>query len=354
MRLLVLTGAGASHNLAALPDEPLPLMEDWARRFRERIGPDLTSMSTLDRAESGIDFEKTLGALFAWEAGLDEMERFAAMASSTTIRDNTWTKHARNVVRHSRVHMSTLTSHLHGSLFDEFGPERVDPEAAKSAYGQLLQGFGGPNSPTVPKELIFATTNYDRSLEIALAELGSEPYAGFVPQTYRTPELVPEGLGNFEPGRPKVIYLHGAVGWYRSEAGTSSIVSLPADAGFNETLGRPAVLYPDPSKEIETSETAMLWREFQVALGNATHVLIIGHALNDAYVKKEILAAAETCSVGYVVHAAEPESKEARQKVERKGKHLPGVHMIAGDFGPELQLDNRAWMRWIKKARASS
>ena len=41
-------------------------MSDWAQRLRERLGPELSQMATLNHAESGPDFEETLGALFRW------------------------------------------------------------------------------------------------------------------------------------------------------------------------------------------------------------------------------------------------------------------------------------------------
>ena len=66
MKFAVLTGAGASRDLSSSPDEPLPLMSDWAQRLRERLGPELSQMATLNHAESGPDFEETLGALFRW------------------------------------------------------------------------------------------------------------------------------------------------------------------------------------------------------------------------------------------------------------------------------------------------
>jgi hypothetical protein len=78
-RTLIITGAGASAELGH-DDASMPLMATWAQRLREEIGRSLTTMSTLDQAKTGPEFEDTLGALFRFAETLDEAERFAGMA----------------------------------------------------------------------------------------------------------------------------------------------------------------------------------------------------------------------------------------------------------------------------------
>ena len=273
--LLLITGAGASRDLNAADAEPLPLMQDWATRLRAALGPGLAQMTTLDKAETGPDFEETLGALFRWRDSLGDAGRFAGMASPTPHQaDASWINQVQQGVTHARANLQEVESKLHKSLFDEFGPQRLDPEKCVAAYESLLNQIGGsrPN-------LVWATTNYDRSPEIALGET-TDVRTGVRPHRFRSSHLQPSGIGTFS-NTPSVIYLHGAVGWYVTSDG--SITSAAADAGFNETLGRPAVLYPDPTKEIERTETAELWQEFRTAVGLAGHILIIGHSLNDPH-----------------------------------------------------------------------
>jgi hypothetical protein len=207
-------------------------------------------------------------------------------------------------------------SRLRGSLFNEFGFNRLSAAACENAYRLLFERIGG-----VPDELVCSTTNYDRSLEIAFQSIGLPSRTGFTPDPLRTPTLDPRGLGEFEPGHPSVLYLYGAVGWYVRDDG--SIISTPADAAHNPTLGRPAVFYPDPQKEVERTETAALWQAFLEALDNATHVLVVGHSLNDPHLLGALRAASDNIRgalVGVVVHAlgaeTTPEAQEAISKLQ--------------------------------------
>jgi hypothetical protein len=276
MKFVLITGAGATHRLSAIPDEPLPLMKDWAARLRERLGGPLAELTTLTQASTGPEFEEILGALFRWESSLDDMLRFSEMTRPDPAQPDGVPDYVRQGVEHAKANVAVVMARLHASLFDEFGPERLDPDACGSAYRALFARLGNPKGEP-PEELICATTNYDRSLELTFEQLGVRPRTGFTTHAYLSAALDPMGLGDFQIGSPSVVYLHGAVGWYVNPRGF--ITSLPADQGYNETLGRPAVLYPDPQKEVERAETAALWEEFRRGLRDATHVLVVGHSL---------------------------------------------------------------------------
>jgi hypothetical protein len=69
-----------------------------------------------------------------------------------------------------------------------------------------------------------------------------------------------------------VIQLHGAVGWYREPSGT--VTRQPPNRAPNRSLGRPALLSPDPDKDPASAMTRDLWGEFRRALSEATHILI--------------------------------------------------------------------------------
>jgi hypothetical protein len=334
--LLLITGAGASRDLNAADTQPLPLMQDWARRLRDELGPGLAAMTTLDKAETGPEFEETLGALFRWRDSLDDVGRFAGMASPTFHQaDGAWIGQVQQAVTNGRQNLQEVESKLNKSLFDEFGPQRLDPEKCVGAYKSLLDQFGG-HAPN----LVWATTNYDRSPEMALGET-SAVRTGVQPHGFRSPHLQPSGIGTFSRS-PSVIYLHGAVGWYVTSDG--SITATPADAGFNSTLGRPAVLYPDPSKEVERTETAELWQEFGTALTLADHVLIIGHSLNDPHLVAALREPSDK-RVGYVVFAEDQASShEAAAEIRQR---LPkGATLIPGRFGPEPWLEPDSLSKW--------
>ncbi len=169
---------------------------------------------------------------------------------------------------------------------------------------------------------------------------------GFSAPAYRTPELDAEHLGRFELAEPSVLYLHGAVGWYRQDDG--SIVSLPADRDYNPSLGAPAVLYPGPDKNMERAETAQLWNEFEAALQQATHVFVLGHGLNDDHLVSALRSTKAQLAVTYL-RPDDPTSNEA-ERVKQHERHirqkLPKAVPVACRFGEPLQLDLEAVQLW--------
>ncbi|MEA2496539.1 MAG: SIR2-like domain [Thermoleophilaceae bacterium] len=342
-KLLLVTGAGASTSLSSDPERPLPLMLHWAQRMRERIGTNLSEMTGLDRAADGVEFEERLGALFRWLQGLDVNHRFSQMVRPNESPDPSWPQQFEQALSHARRHGDRFMARLHESLFEEFGPDRIDADASVRAYRELFErlGLGSP----FPQSLICATTNYDRSLEMALDALGLTPRTGFISHLFRTPELHPEGLGEFTE-EPALLYLHGAVGWYRTESGR--IHAMPADQGFNDTLGRPAVLYPSPNKDPQLSETAGLWTEFGHAVQRASHILVLGHALNDGHLVNELRSTKAPVAVSYLPmqRTTEAAAEDAEAQEARIKKLLPGATPIALEFGPDLNLDTSAVIRW--------
>lgn len=346
MKVVLVTGAGASKDLGAFPDEPLPLLSDWARRLRERLGAHLAEMTGLNDAKTGPEFEEILGSLFRWDETLELTNRFAPMTRPSPVADQEWDSQTRQAVRHARSNIDRLNRHLHESLFDEFGPERVANEAARDAYRALLSRFTG-SGDELPEYLICATTNYDRSLEIAFGEMGVEARAGARGHGYLVPQLDTLGLGVFQSNSPSVIYLHGAVGWYEDEKGF--ITARPANEGFNETLGSPAVLYPDPNKELDRAETRALWENFHLALQEATHVLIVGHSLNDGHLVQIINQTVESpAKLGFLAHAND-DLKISDEKREHINQALPNTTIIPGVFGPKPRVDEGAWKQWMSR-----
>jgi hypothetical protein len=234
----------------------------------------------------------------------------------------------------------TIRTRLHESLFEEFGPDRIDDTKTNNAYIRLfgrLMGTARTGEP-LPFPLIWATTNYDRSPEVALATLGSVR-TGFVAHGFRTPVLQPRDLGVFDRARPAVLYLHGAVGWHRRAAG--DIIAMPADQGYNRTLGSPAVLYPGPDKEIARAETVELWEEFDRALGEASHVFVLGHGLNDAHLVAAINRSAARVAVTY--HPGDDIAAKARRITDI----LPGALPVACDFSEKPEIEQPVVDEWI-------
>jgi hypothetical protein len=342
-KLLLVSGAGASTELASDSDRPLPLMVDWAERLRAKIGTGLSAMTGLDTAQDGAAFEETLGALFRWLESLDATERFRLMVRPNEQVDDNSPNQLSHLLGTARAHGDRFLEMLHESLFEEFGPDRIDSNKAVTAYRGLFEALnlGDP----FPAGLVCATTNYDRSLEIALGAMGMGARTGFTSHAFRTPVLDPRGLGGFSDDAA-LLYLHGAVGWYRQADG--SIVAMPADQGFNPTLGRPAVLYPSPNKDPEISETAALWSEFRTAVQEATHILVLGHGLNDGHLVGELASTKARIAITYLsaeaATAAGAEHAEGNE--QRIKKLLPGATPIAARFGPQLAINQATVKKW--------
>jgi len=343
-RILLITGAGASTELGKDGDPPLPLMAEWAERLRTKIGPDLSEMTGLIAAHDGVAFEETLGALMRWHQGLDAMSRFRLMTKRLDDGPDATVVNFSQAIDLGRANGDRFLELLHESLFDEFGPGRIEPDKALTAFSTLFALLALEDS-SLPSRLVLATTNYDRSIEIALAHMSINARTGFVLQTYRTPVLVPKGLGAFAE-TPSVLYLHGAVGWYRQADG--AIHSVAADQRYKPSLGIPAVLYPSPNKDLEITETAELWSEFQDAVKEATHILVVGHALNDDHLVHELASTDARIAVTYrSSERATAGSAAAADAAERRIRDkLPAAVAIAVRFGPELAIDPGAMRRW--------
>ena len=163
---------------------------------------------------------------------------------------------------------------------EQFGQRHIDNAKAASAYKSLLG--------QLESDLIFATTNYDRAGESALATLGYEIDNGFRSRPHRTPTLEPnelvEGLG----GKTPVLHLHGAVGWYEKDG---AVVEHHADQPYNPSLGTPVVLYPDPEKDpTNDAIVSQLWAEFHKAVEVADAIVVIGHSLHDPALARALSA----------------------------------------------------------------
>jgi hypothetical protein len=347
MKLLLITGAGASRNLSVDSERPMLLMTDWRERLCADIGDGLAQSTGLDRAETGEQFEETLGALFRYrEQMLPLGERFVNLARKDLVGDMRGPARFDQGLKQIKVNIDKLMAALHKSLFREFGPKRINAELAVKAYDDLLDVLTGAGSE--PPSVICATTNYDRSLEIALEKMGRTVRTGFAASRYLTPTLDPQGLGAFDLGSTGLLYLHGAVGWYKKN---DVITSQAADQDFNPTLGDPAVLYPSTNKDIEKSETRELWTEFDAAIEEASHIFILGHGLNDDHLVAALREA--TCPIAVAVYPGDGD-EVALDEIDAVGQtkavleKLPKAHPVGLDFGPMMRLEKGPLEHWLR------
>ncbi|HET7443129.1 MAG TPA: hypothetical protein VFJ57_00575 [Solirubrobacterales bacterium] len=318
MKVLLITGAGASRNLGA--DAQMPLMPDWSDALCDALDarePKLAQACHLTPGLQGPEFEKNLGLLLRWEQVRPLELRFQDLGGHQAGSHIEAVEVAR---RATDQRMAVIMETINVTLYEQFGQLRIDDDKASAAYQALLQQLGEP-------EIALATTNYDRSGETALETLGFEVDTGFRWRPNRLEVLEPTGLGS-GPKTP-AIHLHGAVGWYERNG---QVGNHPADLPFNPTLGTPVVLYPDPEKD-PTSDAVVnqLWIEFDAALDAADSVLVIGHSLHDPALVRALRRAAPAKPVVVTCH-----DRNRFQDVESK---IPGAIATEMNFGPSLEAE---------------
>lgn len=349
MRLVLVTGAGASRNLGK--DDPLPLMPDWCSRLCDALDAKESGLANAVGLSPGMnsqDFETALGEFLRWNEMRPLNDKFAGLGGP-----HAGHRYASGdvVVAQQREseRVDAIVESLKESLYREFGSARVDPEAAESAFKALVDQLPGLES------IVAVTTNYDTSIERGLERLGQRPETGFTRGVSVSSRLAPDGLVDWDMnhgGVVPVLHLHGAVGWYSRDG---DVIEHPGDQPYMAALGVPLVLYPDPNKD-PTSDALVevLWREFDKALDGATHVLVIGHSLNDDALVARLkgLDPAKT-HLGVSARVDEDyfESKLDYERVRsrtRINEFLPDAHVIPCSFGPDPRFEKVSFQGWVE------
>lgn len=300
----------------------------------DKAQPGLSAPLGLRYGQDGPAFEAALGDFLKWQRGLPLSARYLAMgfpAGRLPVGADQWREQAEFLA-------GQATTTLRETLYEQFGLGRIDSVLARDAYGALLDLL--PLNPG-GGVLTVATTNYDVSAETAMAELGRRPDVGEVDGPRRTRQLEPEGLlGHCGHLGVAVLHLHGKVGWYAQADGT--VVAEPNDRPYSASAGTPAVLFPDPQKD-PASEPAVraLWDEFATGLSQATHVLFVGHSLNDQGLLGHVRRYAGSARLAVTVLPGAPEAERARV-----AELLPGASVVEMSFGPRLQVDDKSLQEW--------
>jgi hypothetical protein len=348
MRCVIVTGAGASRELGKA--QPLPLMGDWAGALRDELNGRVQGLADaigLRDGMSGQDFERALGTVLRWNDLWPLNEQFRGLGADPI---GEIPRGVRTAHRLEGERLQEIMDGINESLFSMFSAAKIDEDLAIDAYGNLLEILGNPD------DLIVVTTNYDPAAEIALTGLGRNPDTGFDRPPGRAPTLNPHGLVRSVRQRPDavgVLHLHGAVGWYENEG---VVYEQHQDQPFNDTLGRPVVLYPDPNKDpTRDALVQALWVEFDEALEDATHVLVLGHSLHDPALVAKLRVAAQSSNVAVCTYGApgepsagEPALLASPKEADRILKLVPGKsNVLPVQFGPRsvgLLSGIRQWL----------
>lgn len=325
-RIVVVVGAGASKALGAKGD--LPLMGEWATLLFQKINeavPGIAEVIGLHEGMEGPEFEQVLGDFLKWRQAFllnRKFQLFGGPNPKTRTRDG----REDNWLTNNEERASRVIDALRTSLFDSFGNEMIEPRKSARAYKALVDNLS-------PAKLVFATTNYDRALEIGLDRCGyTHIHEGFIQRTNRdTPRFDPSDFGDWtgcDSVSTAVLHLHGAVGWYSKNG---QVFNFPGDQPYLEALGDPVFLPPDPNKDpLNDATVAGVWTAFGRFLEGATHILVVGHSLNDPVLKGHLARATEDATT--VVAGLQPPEP------------LPGrstFHRL--EFSPDLEAV--PWLR---------
>jgi hypothetical protein len=333
MKLLLITGAGASRNLGL--DGPLPLMSDWADSLCSALNESEERLARACRLSTGMtgpEFEESLGLLLRWHQVRELEQRFAGLGG---YQPGEVSEAALDIRNHISVRMKLVMEAINRTLFEEFGQERVDDERATAAYKLLMGMLDYP-------DLILATTNYDRSAEAGLSGLGIDTDTGFRARPGRTPLLNPDGMVLNRQRKTPVLHLHGAVGWYEADG---KVAEHHADRAYNASFGSPVLLYPDPDKDPTSSAVvAKLWAEFDTALKDVDRVLVLGHSLHDPALLRALEGAALSKPV--VVTYLTAQDRDEMQARFPRGAFVPM------NFGPEIETHQDVLRRAVETGTA--
>ena len=335
--VVLVIGAGASRNLA-VGDKKMPLMPDLAAGMRgfleDEVGSGAARAMGLDGDITGPEFERIIRAFLRWRLAVPLNREFRSLGvqgfGNPQTQIGQW-------ITQSEQNSELALHAIRRCLFDLFGPSRIDNDKARMAYRKLMNMAG-----LTRDRLVVATTNYDTCLEEGFKSVPNGVHTGFssTEPFEPAPRLDPRGMVERarSEGKTPVIHLHGGVGWYR-QAG--SIVWYPPGPEYQEGLGDPAILYPDPEKDPLAEEVINdLWNELDEALGLATHIVVIGHSLNDAPLVHSL------ARTSLPVAILRPDSSsEANGKSEQGGpeESLAGrISRFKVEFGPDMDSNDES------------
>jgi hypothetical protein len=350
VKVVLITGAGASRPLGR--DEPMPLMGDWSDQLIGALSEKEAKLAQavgLTPGLAGDEFERRLGAFLRWRETRELAEQFAGFGGPEPGSQETPVIHHR---QREDQRIEIVLDVLNHTLYELFGRQRINDDSAEGAYRALLRPFdqsGQSDKGDLRRDLVCVTTNYDMSLEVGLAGRALQVESGFVSRGYgTTPVLSPAGMLERarEVSRVPVLHLHGAVGWYSDGA---EVRQMGMDFAFNDSLGSPVVLYPDPDKDPTRDVlVAELWSEFQEALDQSTHILVVGHSLHDAPLVR--LLAQAGARVGVIVYDGVADAV-LDAELQRVRGLVPDAHVIPGSFGPEPEFSKAEYDAWLQQSK---
>jgi hypothetical protein len=336
--LVLITGAGASAPFGA-NGATLPQMQGWVSALCRKLmqsDSNYLTLTGLSESLSGPQFEEVLGDYLHKVQAFDAIEDFVGL---TVPFVNLTPPLSRESLTqwHGTVQfkLKMVNNLIHESLYEQFGQAR-DLRAATSAYSELFEALRVLSETA---SIVVATTNYDPIAEEVLAMQGRLPDWGQPPMVHPVTDA-PLDVKNLVSGRSRftpVLHLHGRIGWYiRQDDKPYGL----ATEKHSEQFGTPIVILPDPQKDYGADALInALWREFEVALGRAKRVFILGHSLNDVPLRRALIANVKPMErIGVAVYSEDGnEPHESTAETQRIiTEELVGATTVPMRFGSAL------------------
>ena len=336
-------------------------MKEWSDRLTGALGNDPGSalLVKLSYGIDGMEFERRLGMFIAQAAAFRDAREFMLSTSDLTYAN----EFVRSLARRDNltawmdqvdISIEHVFQVVHETLYDLFGDPMIDVQRASASYTELLSRveIAPPGA-----NWVYATTNYDRIGDEALAEAGF-PVDWGEPRRVRAGDrqIRPDGLLRAILGTVPVLHLHGRIGWYRRRESEGGGVYSADMVQHQDGFGAPIVMLPSPKKLYEGDDVIeSIWNTFEEALARARRVLVLGHSLNDDQIVSAITDNADPATVGVTVyaHQFDPEQPERNDDpiIGIQKDRLPEATLIPIRFGEEGAVNPVVLDRWAEKFR---
>lgn len=261
MKVVVFTGAGASIELGV--PTMRPMIEEFRNHLQERrIAANVLAKLDQLMADKAYDIEHMIDDLDSLEKGLSAHDRWGEQILSPL-------KPEIDVVRPE------------AEWFIQHICERVDTGMAPMLWHPLLR-------QATHHKLVIATTNYDRSVEIAAARHGIELDDGF--ELFADKEWAP-WKGFSTSAGIKMLKVHGSTDWYYA-TDTQGVYKLrhpmPIFGRVTVRLEGPtplmlksAAVLPSREKKIREPPYPELSSEFRINVLDCDVAVFVGTSLRD-------------------------------------------------------------------------
>ena len=222
-------------------------------------------------------------------------------------------------------------------------------ERATATYGSLLDATGLNFMFGQGGTISFATTNYDPAIEMAMRKLGRTPDDGQRPIDLSRRAYSQRGWLTVPTTRSSRLCICTA-----RSGGTAKVLIQPRLRSIqrtNHTTTPWEIQLPNARPQegpARDNGVRALWGPIlRIALERATHVLVLGHSLNDPVLVDYLRSyTAEKAKLAVMVFSGMTDAKVS-ENYQRITAMLPRALVFKGASSPILKADEVAFANWF-------